>query len=97
MVAQEPNAASIYDDILVFGAKPEEHDKALRHVLQLWHEHRFTLGLMKSRLNLQAVNFFGKVFSSGGISPDPDKVDALRAAGSSWSGGEVAPSCFLRT
>ena len=34
-VAQEPNAVSIYDDILVFGAMLEEHDKALRHVLQL--------------------------------------------------------------
>ena len=26
VVAQEPNALSIYDDILVFGATPEEHD-----------------------------------------------------------------------
>ena len=32
-------------------------------------------------LNLRAVNFFGKVFSSEGISPDPDKVASLKAAG----------------
>ena len=31
VVAQEPTAASIYDDILVFGATPEEHE-ALRHM-----------------------------------------------------------------
>ena len=33
VVAQEPNAVSIYDDILVFGTMPEEHDEALRHIL----------------------------------------------------------------
>ena len=26
IVAQEPNAVSIYDDVLVFSATPEEHD-----------------------------------------------------------------------
>lgn len=35
VVMQEPNAVSIYDDILVFGTMPEEHDKAFRHALQL--------------------------------------------------------------
>ena len=39
IVAQEPNAVSICDDILVFGATPEEHDEALRYILKLWREH----------------------------------------------------------
>ena len=81
VVAQEPHAVSIYDDILVFGSTPEEHDEALRHVLQFWREQGLRLSLKKSRLNLRAVNYFGKVFSSEGISPDPDKVAALKAAG----------------
>jgi len=37
--------------------------------------------LKKSSLNLQAVKFFGKAFSREGISPDPDKVAALKVAG----------------
>ena len=61
IVAQEPNAVSIYDDILVFGATPEDHDGALRHIFGLWREHGLTLSLKKSRLNLRAVKFFGKV------------------------------------
>jgi len=81
IVAKEPNAVSIYDDILVFGATPEKYDEALRHIFELWREHGLTLSLKKSRLNLPAVKFFGKVFSSEGISPDPDKVAALKAAG----------------
>ena len=43
VVAQEPNAVSIYDDILVFSATPEEHGEALRHIFKLWREHGFTL------------------------------------------------------
>ena len=54
IVAQEPNVATIYDDIpvLVFGATPEEHDEALRHIFKLWRLHGPTLGMKKSRLNL---------------------------------------------
>ena len=95
VIAQEPNAVSIYDDILVFGAMPEEHDKALRHIIKLWCEHRLTLSLKKSRLKLRAVKFFGKVFSSEGISPNPDKVAALKAAGPSQSAAEVRSFLFF--
>ena len=94
-VVQEPNAVSIYDDILVFGATREEHDEALRHVLLLWREHGFTLNLKKSRFNLRAVKFFGKVFSGQGISPDPDQVAALKAAGPPQSAVEVRSFLFF--
>ena len=95
MVAQEPHAVSIYDDILVFGSTPEEHDEAIRYVLQLWREQGLTLSLKKRRLNLRTVNFFGKVFSSEGISPDPDKVAALKAAGPPQSVVEVRSFLFF--
>ena len=36
VVSLEPNALSIYDDVLGFGTTPEEHDQELRHILQLW-------------------------------------------------------------
>ena len=52
VVVQELNAVSIYDVILVFGTTLEEHDQALRHVLQLWCEHGLTLNLKKNKLNL---------------------------------------------
>jgi len=95
ILLQEPNAVSIYDDILVFGTTPEEHDEALRHIFKLWREHRLTLSLKKSRLNLRVVKFFGKVFSSKGISPDPDKVAALKAAGPPQSAAEVRSFLFF--
>ena len=59
----------------------KEHNEALRHIIKLWHEHGLTLSPKKSRVNFRAMKFFGKVFSSEGISPNPDKVAALKAAG----------------
>ena len=79
VIAQEPNAVSIYDDILVSGATPTEHNEVLRHIIKLWCEHGLTLSLKKSRLYLRAVKFFGKVFSSEGISPDPQSSAEVRS------------------
>ena len=59
---------------------PNEHDKAFRHTFKLWCEHGLTFSQKKGRLNLQAVKFFEKVFSSEGKSPDSDKVATLKEA-----------------
>ena len=95
VVALEPHAISIYDDILIYGATQDEHDQALKHILQLWRAHGLTLSIKKSRFNLRAVTFFGKVFSSEGISPDPSKVAALQAAGPPESHAEVRSFLFF--
>ena len=95
VVSLEPNALSIYDDVLVFGTTQEEHDQALRHILQLWRSHGLTLHMKKSRLNLRSVTFSGKVFSNAGISPDPNKVEALQAAGPPQSQAEVRSFLFF--
>lgn len=95
VVSLEPNALSIYDDVLVFGTTPEELDQELRHILQLWRSHGLTLNMKKSRFNLRSVTFFGKVFSSAGISPDPNKAAALQAAGPPQSQAEVRSFLFI--
>ena len=66
-----------------------ERDEAIRHIFKLWRGQGLKLSLKKSRLKLQTVKFFGKVFSSKGISPDIDKVAALKAAGPPQSAAEV--------
>ena len=48
VVSLEPNAVSIYNDVLVFGATQEEHDRALKYILQLWQSHGLTLNMKKS-------------------------------------------------
>ena len=62
MVAQEPNAISICDDILIFGKSQDEHDRSLRNVRQLWRDNGLTFSL-KSRFDWSAVKVFGKMFT----------------------------------
>ena len=56
VVSLEPNAISIYHDVLVFGATQEENDQTLRYILQLWWSHGLTLHVKKSLFNLRSVN-----------------------------------------
>ena len=72
-----------------------ERDEAIRHIFKLWRGQGLKRSLKKSRLKLQTVKFFGKVFSSKGISPDIDKVAALKAAGPPQSAAEVRFYLFL--
>ena len=51
--------------------------------------------MKKTRYNLLSVTFFGKVFSSEEISPDPTKVAALQAAGPPQSQAEVRSFLFF--
>lgn len=83
VVSLEPNAISIYDDVLVFGATQEEHDQAL------------TLNMKKGRLNLRLVTPFGTVYSGEGISPEPNKVAALQSSGPSQFRAEVRSFIFF--
>ena len=82
-------AADIYDDIIIFGRTQREHDLALIQVLQRFQDCGLTLGLSKCQMNAKSVKFFGIIFSTEGISPDPGKVEALQAIPPPTSTAEV--------
>ena len=75
-----PNALNISDDVIVFGKTQAEHDAALKHVFQRFAERGLTLNKEKCEFNKQKLTFFGFVFSTNGISPDPVKVAAIKHA-----------------
>ena len=83
------NVANIYDDILVFGKSQQEHDQALLQVLQRFDDCGLTLGRAKCIFNQNEVKFFGMSFSSKGMSPYQDKVQALHAATPPSNAAEV--------
>ena len=65
------------DDILVFGKTQKEHDTNLRNVFQRLREKHLTLNASKCKYNKSTLEFFGHVFSKGGMSADPKKIDAI--------------------
>ena len=92
-----PGVINISDDILVFGKDPEEHKERLRNCLQRLREKNLTVNRKKCEFSKSSIGFFGHVFSSEGLSPSPDKVEALQDAAPPANKEEVRSLLGLAT
>ena len=72
-----PGVVCMMDDILVYGATLEEHDKHLREVLQRLQKAGMTLNREKCQFAQTSVRFLAHVIDSAGVRPDPDKIQAI--------------------
>jgi len=79
MLVDVPHQVNIADDILI-GGSPEEHDSALRQVLQVLWDNGYTLNIKKCIINVEEVVFTGLLFGEKGVRPDPKNVKNLREA-----------------
>ena len=84
-----PGVINLSDDILVYGKNQTEHDERLRACLQRLREQNFTLNRGKCEFGVHTIEFFGHVFNTDGVSPDPKKVEALKLAEKPQSKEEV--------
>ena len=71
---------NIYDDILIFGVGDADHEDALDRTLETLKKWGLTVNLDKSEFYKSSIKFFGLIFSKEGVSPDPEKVEALQRA-----------------
>lgn len=69
---------NISDDIIVYGADEDSHNKTLDAVLVKLQEKGFTLNKGKCQFKRSSIKFFGYIFSSEGLSPDPEKVKSIQ-------------------
>ena len=65
------------DDILIYSKSEEEHAEILQIVLQVLKEKKLYEKLSKCEFWLEKVSFLGHVISSGEITVDPSKVEAV--------------------
>ena len=65
------------DDILIFGITQEEHDNRLHKVLQKLQSHGVTLNKQKCEFNRKRLTFLGHTINENGITPDPQKTNAI--------------------
>ena len=70
---------NIADDLLVYGATIEEHDRNLEALLTRCRDVNLTLNPKKLRFKSDSVPFFGNIVTSKGIKPDPKKVQAIKS------------------
>ena len=81
------------DDILVHGENQDQHDQRLHAVLKRLSDSNITLNLEKCEFNKTTVKVLGNIVSSEGVSPDPDKIEAIvnLPAPKNVSEGQVIP------
>jgi transposase InsO family protein len=67
------------DDALIFGSTQQEHDERLHAALSKIQDAGLTLNANKCEFNKEEIHFLGHVINRQGISPDPQKTEAVRS------------------
>lgn len=66
------------DDLIVFSATLEEHEKRLLRVLQCLKDYGLKLSPEKCKFFQTSVRYLGHIVSANGVEMDPDKIKALK-------------------
>ena len=69
---------NIADDILVFGTDVQDHDKNLHDLMKRARSHGLVLNANKCTIRTDSVNFFGMVYTTKGLRPDPRKCQEIK-------------------
>ena len=70
--------AYIDDDIVVFSSSWDEHLTHLHKVMNCLHVANLTINMSKCQFWRAKVHYLGRVIGGGQVTPDPQKLDAVR-------------------
>ena len=71
------NAHVIHDDLIVAAINNEEHDVAIQQCMEAASKAGLTFNPPKCFFGRKEISFWGMIFGSEGVRPDPAKVEAL--------------------
>lgn len=69
--------AVFFDNILVYSATMEAHQRHLQIVLQLLKDHEYYVKLSKCSFGQASIEYLGHVVSRDGVHVDPQKISAI--------------------
>ncbi|XP_058817423.1 uncharacterized protein K02A2.6-like [Topomyia yanbarensis] len=72
------NCINFIDDIIIVGKNEQEHDKALRKVLDKLKDYDILLNQLKCAFKLTEIEFLGHHFNKEGMTPSQSKVKAIK-------------------
>ena len=70
-------AEIIVDDLVVWGRNDEEHDKRLEQALERALKSGLKLNRKKCKFSVNRITYVGHIFSSNGLEPNPERVEAI--------------------
>ena len=66
------------DDILIASRNAEEHAQHLEEVLSILEKHKLYAKQSKCSFNMSEVHYLGHIVGSGGVRPDPKKLQVVQ-------------------
>ena len=75
---------AIHDYISVYGHTSMEHDRYFTLLIQVAMKNGLMFNSTKYKTELPNISFYGTIFTSQGIKPDPSKVQALQDLPTTW-------------
>ena len=73
-----PGIIAIHDDICVYGKTREEHDTNLLQLMKTASKNGLVFNSHKCSIRQLQITFYGAIFTSKGMKPDPMKIQALQ-------------------
>lgn len=74
-----PNVQTYIDDILIWAESDEELLEIIKTVLERLVQHNVKINAEKCKWFVSHVKYLGHILSEAGVSPNPEKVEAIRA------------------
>ena len=78
ILEQCPGTIGIADDVAVFGKDAVEHDRNLLNLMEVAKKEGLVFNSEKCDIKVSQIKFFGMLYDSQGVHPDPAKVKAVR-------------------
>ena len=89
LLSDLPGCLNIADDLIIFGRTGADHDAALHRVLSRLQEKGLTVNSSKCWFRRSMVTFFGMCLSAEGVTPMPEKIQAVKEAPAPSNAAEV--------
>ena len=77
IIEQVPGCVGIADDTTAHGSTKEKHDANLINLLETAKREGLVFNSSKCRIKTIEINFFGSLYSSSSIHPDPGRVEDM--------------------
>lgn len=77
LFAHIKNAHLIHDDLVIATVTEEDHIETVQQVMEVVKEAGLTLNPEKCCFAQKEINFWGMIYGSYGVRPDPEKLEAL--------------------
>ena len=73
-----PGIIAIHDDLCAFGKTKEEHDTHSLQLMKTVSKNRLIFNSHKCSIRQPQITFYGSIFTSQGMKPNPTKIQALQ-------------------